>query len=47
MAVALGSALVDPKAIDAGDWQSITARAESLYESVAAAKRRNQFASEY
>jgi 2-dehydro-3-deoxyphosphogluconate aldolase / (4S)-4-hydroxy-2-oxoglutarate aldolase len=39
VAVALGSALVDPKAMDAGDWQAITTRARSLYESVAAAKR--------
>jgi len=39
VAVALGSALVDPEAIDAGDWQAISARARSLYESVAAAKR--------
>jgi 2-dehydro-3-deoxyphosphogluconate aldolase/(4S)-4-hydroxy-2-oxoglutarate aldolase len=38
VAVALGSALVDPKAIDAGDWSAITARAKSLCDSVAAAK---------
>jgi 2-dehydro-3-deoxyphosphogluconate aldolase/(4S)-4-hydroxy-2-oxoglutarate aldolase len=38
VAVALGSALVDPKAIDSGDWSAITARAKSLSDSVAAAK---------
>lgn len=38
VAVALGSALVDPKAVEAGDWSAITARAQSLYDSVAAAK---------
>lgn len=38
VAVALGSALVDPKAIDTGDWPAITARARKLYESVSAAK---------
>ncbi len=38
VAVALGSALVDPRAIEASDWASITDRAKSLYESVAAAK---------
>ncbi len=38
VAVALGSALVDPKAIDAGDWPAITARARALYDSVSAAK---------
>jgi 2-dehydro-3-deoxyphosphogluconate aldolase/(4S)-4-hydroxy-2-oxoglutarate aldolase len=41
VAVALGSALVDPKAIDSSDWGAITARAKSLYESVAAAKVRS------
>ncbi len=40
VAVGLGSALVDPKAIDAGDWASITARAKSLADSIAAAKSR-------
>jgi 2-dehydro-3-deoxyphosphogluconate aldolase/(4S)-4-hydroxy-2-oxoglutarate aldolase len=38
VAVALGSSLVDPKAVEAGDWASITARAKALYDSVAAAK---------
>lgn len=38
VAVALGSALVDPKEVEAGDWSAITARAQSLYDSVAAAK---------
>jgi 2-dehydro-3-deoxyphosphogluconate aldolase/(4S)-4-hydroxy-2-oxoglutarate aldolase len=38
VAVALGSALVDPKAIDRGDWSAITARAQSLSDSIAAAK---------
>lgn len=38
VAVALGSALVDPKAIDSGDWPAITARAKSLSDSIAAAK---------
>ncbi len=38
VAVALGSALVDPKAIDAGDWTAITTRARSLHDSVVAAK---------
>jgi 2-dehydro-3-deoxyphosphogluconate aldolase/(4S)-4-hydroxy-2-oxoglutarate aldolase len=38
VAVALGSALVDPKAIDSGDWSAITTRAKSLSDSVAAAK---------
>lgn len=37
-AVALGSALVDPAAIEAGDWAAITARAQGLSDSVAAAK---------
>jgi len=40
VAVGLGSALVDPKAIEAGDWASITARAKSLADSIAAAKSR-------
>lgn len=39
VAVGLGSALVDPKAIEAGDWAAITARARSLSESIAAAKK--------
>jgi len=39
VAVGLGSALVDPKAIEAGDWAAITARAKSLFDSVAAAKK--------
>jgi 2-dehydro-3-deoxyphosphogluconate aldolase/(4S)-4-hydroxy-2-oxoglutarate aldolase len=38
VAVALGSALVDPKAIESGDWSSITARAKSLYDSVGKAQ---------
>lgn len=38
VAVALGSALVDPKAIDRGDWSAITERAQSLSDSIAAAK---------
>jgi 2-dehydro-3-deoxyphosphogluconate aldolase/(4S)-4-hydroxy-2-oxoglutarate aldolase len=38
VAVALGSALVDPKAIEAEDWTAITARARSLFDSVSAAK---------
>jgi 2-dehydro-3-deoxyphosphogluconate aldolase/(4S)-4-hydroxy-2-oxoglutarate aldolase len=38
VAVALGSALVDPKAIESEDWKSITARARALYDSVSAAK---------
>ena len=38
VAVALGSALAEPTAIDAGDWSSITARAKSLHDSIAAAK---------
>jgi 2-dehydro-3-deoxyphosphogluconate aldolase/(4S)-4-hydroxy-2-oxoglutarate aldolase len=40
VAVALGSALVDPNAIEHGDWSAITARAKSLYDSVSAAKSR-------
>ncbi len=40
VAVGLGGALVDPKAIEAGDWASITARAKSLADSIAAAKAR-------
>lgn len=39
VAVALGSALVDPKAIEAGDWASVTDRARRLFDAVAAAKR--------
>jgi 2-dehydro-3-deoxyphosphogluconate aldolase/(4S)-4-hydroxy-2-oxoglutarate aldolase len=38
VAVGLGSALVDPKAIEAGNWAAITTRAKSLFESGAAAK---------
>ncbi len=38
VAVGLGSALVDPKAIEAGNWAAITTRAKSLFESVATAK---------
>jgi 2-dehydro-3-deoxyphosphogluconate aldolase/(4S)-4-hydroxy-2-oxoglutarate aldolase len=38
VAVGLGSALVDPKAIEASDWAAITTRAKSLFDSVAAAK---------
>lgn len=38
VAVALGSALVDPKAIESGDWPAISARARSLYDSIVAAK---------
>jgi 2-dehydro-3-deoxyphosphogluconate aldolase/(4S)-4-hydroxy-2-oxoglutarate aldolase len=38
VAVALGSALVDPKAIDRGDWSAITERAQSVSDSIAAAK---------
>ncbi|MCC6674343.1 MAG: 2-dehydro-3-deoxyphosphogluconate aldolase, partial [Thermomicrobiales bacterium] len=40
VAVGLGGALVDPTAIEAGDWASITARAKSLADSIAAAKAR-------
>lgn len=39
VAVALGSALVDPKAIEAGDWKSVTDRARRLFDAVDAAKR--------
>ena len=39
VAVGLGSALVDPKTIASGDWAAITARAKSLSDSVAAAKK--------
>lgn len=38
VAVALGSALVDPKAIEASNWKAISDRAASLHKSVAAAK---------
>lgn len=38
VAVGLGSALVDPKAIESGDWSSITTRAKSLADSIASAK---------
>lgn len=38
VAVGLGGALVDPKAIEAGDWASITKRARALSDSIAAAK---------
>ncbi len=38
VAVALGSALVDPTAIERKDWGAISARAKSLSDSVAAAK---------
>ncbi len=38
VAVGLGGALVDPKAIETADWASITARARSLSDSIAAAK---------
>ena len=38
VAVGLGSALVDPKAIETGDWAAITTRAKALSDAVAAAK---------
>ncbi len=37
-AVALGSALVDPKLVAAGAWDELTARARAVYDAVAAAR---------
>lgn len=37
-AVALGSALVDPKLVSAGAWDELTARAQAIHDAVAAAR---------
>lgn len=37
-AVALGSALVDPKLVAAGAWDELTARAQAIHDAVAAAR---------
>lgn len=37
-AVALGSALVDPKLVAAGDWDELTARARAIHDAVASAR---------
>jgi 2-dehydro-3-deoxyphosphogluconate aldolase/(4S)-4-hydroxy-2-oxoglutarate aldolase len=37
-AVALGSALVDPKLVRAGAWDELTARAQAIHDAVAAAR---------
>ena len=42
VAVGVGTALVDRKAIDAGDYAAITAKAARLVEAVAAARRRTR-----